>query len=165
MYSGPSFSFNLEGLGYCCTNYPRGPACCWYLRPRPQLYLLYRRVKGVIYCPHLRMHVLERLCVACRRDGTDLTSRCPTPTPMQCPRNARALTWAQLCSAWVEAKTADSTGCLGPRPGRPCSACYPVLPAINTIPSLLTVWLRPHRSKQTVTTQSMYKCLDVQAVM
>ena len=97
------------------------------------------------------------------RDRLDLPL--PHPHPHAVPQECQGPDLGSAVQCWVEAKTADSTGCLGPRPGRPCSACYPVLPAINTIPSLLTVWLRPHRSKQTVTTQSVYKCLDVQAVM
>lgn len=140
--------FSLEGLGYCYANYPRRSCCCYSLRPR--LLALSPLTGGSRVSFIVLIHgcmCWNSLCLVCRRDGTDLTSCCPTPTPMQCPRNARALTWAQLCSAWVEAKTADSTGCRAHvLAAHVHSACYPVLPAINTIPS-----------KQAVTTQSMVR--------
>ena len=63
--------------------------------------------------------MLEQPCSTWGRDGIDLIFHCPTPAPAQCPRNARAPIWAQLCSAWKKAKAADSTGCLDPHPGLP----------------------------------------------
>lgn len=118
MYSGP-FSLNLEGLSYCYTYQPRGPVCCWRLKPRPQLYLLYRRGQGCSLLSSLQDARAGAALFHLGEGWDRLDLPLPHPHPTQCPRNARAPIWAQLCSAWKKAKAADSTGCLDPHPGLP----------------------------------------------
>lgn len=72
IYSRPLFSLNLGDLHYCYTHKHRSLICYYScLRQRWQFYLLYRRAKGVIYGPHLRIHMLEQLSLFNLQEGWD----------------------------------------------------------------------------------------------